>query len=348
MGEECYVIIKKGPNQGFQKLNISPYSVEEKKFRMLHLLYPICTMMGLDYSTEGNPELFPNVRNSDVLTAENRISLADILKQYEEAPLFWPKASEKAIEMVQQQFQKPPVVITLRETYTKDRNSNTKEWVQFAKHVSKTNQVVFVRDTDCWNGPLLYKNKGESGYNQFMTFPVASVDLDMRLALYKCAKINFSVGGGSTNLLRFSTDIPYRTFRYMRTKKTVDSLHIFKEEELHKMLNSCSEEQLKEEKPFSMISQESIEKQLIESGQNKISVLTNQGGLCVLNFDDSKNGGTGTKSKGAGTKESLINQGFPPGSQFPWHTENQKLIWKDDTFENLKEEYENWLESYDR
>jgi hypothetical protein len=344
MGEECYVIIKKGPNQGFQEHNVSPYSIEEKKFRMLHMLYPICTMMGLDYSTDGNIEIFPDVKNSDVLTSENRISLADILKQYEETPLFWPKASERAIEMVQEQFRNPPVVITLRETYTNDRNSSIREWIKFAKYVSKTNQVVFVRDTQHWNGPLLYKNKEEIEYNQFITFPVASVDLDMRLALYKCAKINFSVGGGSTNLLRFSTDIPYRTFKYMRTKVTWNPVAILTEEELQQALDNPESV---EEEHYALVSRENVGEK-IKKGHTKQSIETNKGGIIVFNFDDSVNGGTGTKSKGAATEESLTSQGFPPGSQFPWHTENQKIIWKDDTFENLKDEYENWLESYDR
>ena len=174
-------------------------------------------------------------------------------------------------EIVQKEFPEHPVVITLRETYTEGRNSNLEEWVKFADHVEWSgDMVVFVRDTANWNKSVCstidiedYTLEIEDDY--YNTFPVASIDLDIRLALYQHAKINFSVGGGPTILLHYSQDIPYRTFK--------------------------------------------------------------------MAYD-------GYKSSSV---DFLTEMGFPPGSQFPWHTENQKIVWEDDSFENLEREYDQWL-----
>ncbi|KKK53714.1 hypothetical protein LCGC14_3092000, partial [marine sediment metagenome] len=36
-------------------------------FRMTHILYPICALMGLSYSTEGSPSIFSNINESQIL-----------------------------------------------------------------------------------------------------------------------------------------------------------------------------------------------------------------------------------------------------------------------------------------
>ena len=255
MDEKCHIIFK----QDFTKPNRKPYPVKEKLFRMSHVLFPICTAMGLSYSTEGNMEVFPNIEESQMLRSKDcPYQLLQIINQYKETPLEWPQPSYRAIEIVQKEFPEPPVVITLRETYTEGRNSDIKEWNKFYDYVYGTNEIVFVRDTEKWNEDCV-------GIKDIPTFPVASIDLDIRLALYQHAKINFSVGGGPTILLHCSQEIPYITF-----------------------------------------------KMLYEGYKSSAS-------------------------------EFLTKMGFPPGSQFPWHTENQKVVWEDDTFENLKYEYDQWL-----
>ena len=49
-GAEC-VYFRKGPNQGFKQPNKKPYSLEEQKFRLTHVLYPACSLMGMEYLT---------------------------------------------------------------------------------------------------------------------------------------------------------------------------------------------------------------------------------------------------------------------------------------------------------
>ncbi len=257
MNEKCHVIFK----QDFSKPNRKPYPVKEKMFRMSHVLFPICTAMGLSYSTEGSMEVFPNIEESQMLRSKDcPYQLLQILNQYKETPLEWPQPSERAKEMVRKEFPEPPVVITLRETYTEGRNSNLNEWLAFGDYVYESNEIVFVRDTSKWNELL-----PDEEFSLLSTFPIASIDLDIRLALYQHAKINFSVGGGPTILLHCSQEIPYRTF-----------------------------------------------KMLYEGYKSSAS-------------------------------EFLTKMGFPSGSQFPWHTKDQKVIWEDDTFENLKHEYDQWI-----
>ena len=330
IGEECCIIFKKGPNQGFQEPHTSPYSIEEKKFRMAHMLYPICTLMGLDYSTD----ILSDIEEADILPQVN-CGLAEVLKQEKEGyPLFWPQPSERAMEIVQEKFPEKPFVITLRETCSPDRNSKLEEWIKFANYVRKTNNVVFVRDTDKCNETL----------EPFTTFPFASIDLDIRLALFKHAKMNFSVGGGSTNLIRMSNDIPYRTFKYMRPKfSSVGGGHIekVKEEDLDK-----PEIQDKLEKgTYAVVSGEQFRRlmsELKENGPQKIKLPNNKGGYSTFTLGTPDN----KTFKAAASEGSLRAAGFPPGSQFPWHTDNQKIIWEEDDFENLKSEYDKWIEQY--
>ncbi len=238
--------------------NRKSYSIDEKEFRLTHVLYPMCSLMGLDYSVSSGGSL---AWLKTIEWSDKPHFLCESLKEYKNNPnLHWPQPSDRAKEIVRKEFPEPPVVITLRETYTEGRNSNIEEWSKFADHVEDTNNVIFVRDTARWNEPY-----GTYTLGEFNTFPIASIDLDIRLALYQHAKINFSVGGGPTILLHYSQEIPYRTFK--------------------------------------------------------------------MAYD-------GYKSSSV---DFLTEMGFPPGSQFPWHTGNQEIVWEEDTFENLKREYDQWI-----
>ncbi len=238
--------------------NRKPYSIDEKQFRLTHVLYPICSLMGLDYSIDSGKNL---TEYGEIEWSDKPHFLCESLKEYKNNPnLHWPQPSGRAKEIVRKEFPEPPVVITLRETYTEGRNSSLNEWLAFGDYVYESNEIVFVRDTSKWNELL-----PDEEFSLLSTFPIASIDLDIRLALYQHAKINFSVGGGPTILLHYSQEIPYRTFK--------------------------------------------------------------------IAYD-------GYKSS---SSKFLTEMGFPPGSQFPWHTGNQKIVWGEDTYENLKREYDQWI-----
>lgn len=95
------------------------------------------------------------------------------------------------------------VTITLREaTHTPQRNSDIKAWTRFARHLQQNGErVVFVRDTAKACEPLA----------GFETCPMASMNIDARMALYANAKMNLFVSNGPATMTWFS-DKPFLCF----------------------------------------------------------------------------------------------------------------------------------------
>jgi hypothetical protein len=154
---------------------------------------------------------------------------------------------------------KRPLVITLRETTTQpERNNQIEEWIKFAESVEKDFPVLFLRDTQVANFPL----------GKWPTWPLASVNAYIRLALYQQALCNFMVGNGPMGWCSYS-DAPYLMF-----------------------------------------------KQLIPS---------------LPNWEHGTAAGW----------ERLDH--IKVGENMPWANPKQKFTWKDDTFENIREEFEWFL-----
>lgn len=108
------------------------------------------------------------------------------------------KASDKAMDVVSKLVGGyEPITITLRETGVWTyRNSNFEAWTKFAKELMDCGEkVIFVRDTSKAGEPL----------PGFTTFPLASVNLDVRMALYESSKRNFFVTNGPFSLALFGT-----------------------------------------------------------------------------------------------------------------------------------------------
>jgi hypothetical protein len=156
--------------------------------------------------------------------------------------------------MVERDFPRRPVVLTLRETYTKGRNSNIPDWLALADHIALEYPLVVVRDTAKMSAP----------FGEHRICPLASLDLDYRLALYRRALVNFSVGGGPPALCFYSDDIPYRAFS------------------------------------------------LVYEGH------------------------------GSTRAEYLARRGLPVGSQWPWATADQRILWEPDSFEVMQREFDAW------
>ena len=111
-------------------------------------------------------------------------------------------ASEEA--MTEMSWHQGCVTITLREAEEwPHRNSNIPAWLKFAHDLERQGErVVFVRDTAKALEPSL---------DDFEDCPVASCDLDKRMALYQLAKMNFFVANGPALLATYSL-ANYRTF----------------------------------------------------------------------------------------------------------------------------------------
>lgn len=173
------------------------------------------------------------------------------------------EASEEIIEQVRLHCKfydygyKAPVVITLRETTPwPQRNSNFTAWTQFAWKIREEGErVIFVRDY----------SKADQTHSYFDTYPEASKNILVRMALYQLAKYNLTVSAGASALTLYS-DTPWMTFIELKEDGYAfrpDTPSFWKE-----------------------------------------------------------------------------NQGIEQGEQYPWCKENQRLIWKPDTYENIVEAWE--------
>ncbi len=99
------------------------------------------------------------------------------------------------------------VTITLREAeHWRHRNSNLPEWIELA-HILKSSyneRIVFVRDTAKAAEPIF-------GYE---THPIASTNLEARLALYENSKCNLFSAGGPFGLALFGSR-PWLCFQHL-------------------------------------------------------------------------------------------------------------------------------------
>jgi len=130
-----------------------------------------------------------------------RYTFIDIVKACrlgEDVPLLIPTAKAKAaVKKELSADGQSPVTITLREAaYSSHRNSNMAEWLRFAEYLTAQGErVLFVRDTKFAMDPI----------EGFRTCPAASIDIDVRLALYESAKANLFVSNGPWSLALFGS-----------------------------------------------------------------------------------------------------------------------------------------------
>lgn len=103
------------------------------------------------------------------------------------------------------------VTITLREsTYSKERNSNVKAWVEFIHSIDLTVYYpIVVRDTERAMGGSI------SGLSDNQNFSDVCWNVDLRLALYELSYVNMMVNNGPGALVIFGTRIPYLYFKVL-------------------------------------------------------------------------------------------------------------------------------------
>ena len=121
----------------------------------------------------------------------------------EEVPVL--RASDMARDIVKPWFEfgRRPVTLTFREAdHWPHRNNNMKAWLRFAEYLRKRGErVVIVRDTKFAKEP----------FHGFECCPAASVNTDIRMALYETAKCNVLVANGPCGLCLFAP-MPYLYF----------------------------------------------------------------------------------------------------------------------------------------
>lgn len=176
---------------GFRKDKL-PKSPEYRQWMVDNVMRPAISMLGMketDYGTEEYPYTLKPV--------------IDLARQGHEVPKF--QASKQARDFVAKfTDDRPLIVVTTREAeHWTERNSNMEAWAKLVGLWMDDKRVVFIRDTEAVFGDF----KGE-------TAPWASVNLDLRMALYEAADLNLAVNNGPCHLLYFS-DAPYVVFKQL-------------------------------------------------------------------------------------------------------------------------------------
>ena len=140
-----------------------------------------------------DPTCIEHGRSMELYTA---VHIVKACRRGEDVPLLTPSA--EAVKAVSSIGAKGPyLTITLREAaYSAHRNSNIGEWMKFAEYLdAQGERIIFVRDTK-------HAMDGVTGYE---TCPAASMDIDVRLALYEQARCNLFVPTGPWCLSVFGT-----------------------------------------------------------------------------------------------------------------------------------------------
>lgn len=159
---------------------------EHTKRMIYNVMRPLIAMIG---AVEDSAAIA--ARPSNIYTFRN---VTAAVRKGEQVPRLGP--SQAAVDLVAKTFGEDGIVtITLRETELyPHRNSNLAEWLKVAGYLQQQGErVVFVRDTVTAHEPI-------DGYE---TFPLASTDIDVRVALYDAARCNLFVSNGPATLAMF-------------------------------------------------------------------------------------------------------------------------------------------------
>lgn len=188
-------IRKNASGNGFRVDGLPP-PLDERAFMLDHIGRPLLRLIGAE-PADGD----------QAAGSEFSYLAADIVEAAragEAIPLFRPSAHAAAL--VARWCGAAYITITLREVeYWPARNSQLGEWLCVAKALeSQGRRVLFVRDTALAGEPL----------PGFPTAPWASVDVDLRCALYAGAALNLGVCNGPMALSIYGP-APYLLFKQL-------------------------------------------------------------------------------------------------------------------------------------
>lgn len=218
-GEPVHVVIVPGKNAGFKMFDHKPISRAEKQWRLGRVLLSSAALAGAtvtvcptrefakQFETEGH---FPPGYRVDFPIHHYSLSVAVDAAKAGFTPAFSP--SERAEQHVARWLEKHGrgeglVTITLRETHTPTRNSDFHSWMAAAYQLEKIGRkVVVIRDTE-----RMTENLDDQWGGILTPCPLASIDLDFRLALYKRSTLNLSSSGGPF-MLNVLLGLPYVFF----------------------------------------------------------------------------------------------------------------------------------------
>lgn len=179
------------------------FSPEEADFRFRHIVLEAVHLFDATFTVCASREEAKAYEGGEVFPVGYRVDAPVFNYQMDGVvdfvcELVGPKPSRKAMALVEGYLGgREPITVTLRTSRHPVRNSTLDAWFEFAKD----HDVVFVPDTDTafmkW---------------PFDVFTQASVNMDIRLALYHQSKLNCFTSNGCAGLLFFS-HVPYLSFK---------------------------------------------------------------------------------------------------------------------------------------
>jgi len=189
-----------------------------QKWRFNHILlplisvYPTCTGFGV---LSKNDSIRPYISNSSVFppgyneTFKPLMNYTEIFKSLELKTFKGVRSSTQAIRYINKwqrskNINTPIICITLRQYgYDTCRNSNIDAWVQFADWVFERGFApVFMPDTDaCW--------EPDERIDKYHVFTEGCWNLELRVALYELAYVNYFYSNGCGALATLSKKIRY-------------------------------------------------------------------------------------------------------------------------------------------
>lgn len=218
-GGHIHIVVCPGGRDGWRtKHEVKPIDDAERRWRLDHIVIPSAMMMGASITLSPdrkfagaisggaeNPNLLPVGWSPETPRRLYDFSIAVKSLQMGVSPPF--RASQRAREFVDQWMDdRKLVTLTLRDTHTPTRNSHTETWLKLAYQLNRRGyRAVIVPDTEKMVMPL------PEDYRVLESFPLASCDLDLRMALYERAHLNLSRSGGPF-MLAVLGGLPYLWF----------------------------------------------------------------------------------------------------------------------------------------
>jgi hypothetical protein len=206
---KLHVVLVPGTEGGF-KSDHKPINWRERQFRLHHIVIPAITSIGATYTLcetrEQAQAFYSEGHFPPGYTIENRFHyhiLKGPIRMAEQGVKFIAfRATGRARELMEKAYPVPPIVISMRECYVPERNSDVDAWLLFYHAVRKEFPVVFIRDTD-------------KCFETFAapTCQAAAVDYDLRLALMERAVVNMGVANGPLAMAVMGSHIPYLMFK---------------------------------------------------------------------------------------------------------------------------------------
>ena len=224
--DKLQVVIVPGTQDGF-RADDAAYTTDNKRWRLYNIVLPLTALLEHDVAVnlctdrDAARELFAQVDGSifpvgykvDEPVADFFLSSIvaasardEIIPSYRAGP----QESAYMAEWLESRTEgRKPVSITLRScSYDETRNSNLDAWLDFARTLDKSLYCpIIVRDTEeIFNGL-------PNSFDEFLSCPIVSVNLQLRMALFEQSWLNLIVNNGTSELCRLSDRARYLYFK---------------------------------------------------------------------------------------------------------------------------------------